>query len=157
MRNKKGFTLLELLVAMAIIAVLLALAIFGILQVQKNSRETQRRKALEDINMGITDFYSRYYQYPDYINFDFDNSKAVICLDYTSCGSTKVVVVELKNSARPSDGGGVERTTTNLTQYKFSLEDDGYILAFCREDGVPEDAGTSKTKLKDDLSFTCTK
>ena len=56
---KKAFTLLELLVAMAIIAILIALAIFGILQVQKNSRDTQRRKAMEDVKMCIRDSTGR--------------------------------------------------------------------------------------------------
>lgn len=154
MRNKKGFTLLELLVAMAIIAVLLALAIFGILQVQKNSRETQRRKALEDINIGINDFYSRYGQYPSYINFDPNTGKASICLESTSC-STASVVVELKNSARPSSNNGTEATTTNSTQYVFVLGVDGYTLAFCREDRTPEDAGTSAIKAQDLGSFSC--
>lgn len=152
MRNKKGFTLLELLVAMAIIAVLLALAIFGILQVQKNSRETQRRKALEDINIGINDFYSRYGQYPSHIGFDSVNGEARICADSASC-STASVVVELRNSARPGVSGSP--TTTNQTKYYFSLIGDGYQLAFCREDGEPENGGTSGTPVENGAAFSC--
>jgi len=143
MKNKKGFTLLELLVAMAIIAVLLALAIFGILQVQKNSRETQRRKALEDINIGINDFYSSYGQYPDHIKFSTNDSEAVVCMDAGCTGGT--VEVGLKNSAKPnSDGAGP--TTTNGTQYFYELKGDGYQLAFCREDKESENGGTSPTE-----------
>ncbi len=153
MKNKKGFTLLELLVAMAIIAVLLALAIFGILQVQKNSRETQRRKALEDINIGINDFYSRYGQYPGDVRFNDATSTANICLNSSDC--TLQVDVTLRNSAKPSKNNGQEATTTNETQYHYKLINDGYILAFCREDGQPEDGGTSATNAKDDIGFSC--
>ena len=141
MKAKKGFTLLELLVAMAIIAVLLALAIFGILQVQKNSRETQRRKALEDVNIGINDFYSRYGQYPRYINFDDDNAQ--ICGDIGTCVSGEVNV-PLNNSAKSNNGNP---TTTNGTEYYYELLGDGYQLGFCREDKSIENGGTSPDKL----------
>lgn len=149
MKSKKGFTLLELLVAMAIIAVLLALAIFGILQVQKNSRETQRRKALEDINIGINDFYSRYGQYPGNISFDSATSKAVICTGLGQC--TEKVEVDLKNSAKPSNTS----TTTNQTEYYYNLRNDGYQLAFCREDGEPENGGTSPEKVQNGTELNC--
>lgn len=147
MKNKKGFTLIELLVAMAIIAVLLALAVYGILQVQKNSRETQRRKALEDINIGIQDYYSRYGQYPNHIDFVVGSGQAVICIGISSCTSaTNKIDVPLKNSAIPS---GNNPTTVNQTRYIFSLDTDGYQLAFCREDKKVENGGTSSTEVQD--------
>lgn len=149
MKAKKGFTLLELLVAMAIIAVLLALAIFGILQVQKNSRETQRRKALEDINLGINDFYSRYGQNPEYIEFDDDEAK--ICENIGTCNSANVIV-PLKNSARSNNPNN---TTTNGTEYYFRLLDDGYQLGFCREDDSIENAGTSPDLLVSGGQLNC--
>ena len=58
--NKKGFTLIELLVAMAIIAVLIAIAAFGIQILQRNSRNTQRRKILSDIQLIATDIATNY-------------------------------------------------------------------------------------------------
>lgn len=139
MKNKSAFTLLELLVAMAIIAVLLALAVFGILQVQKNSRETQRRKALEDVNIGIQDFYSRYGQYPAVVVFESEQAK--ICDDF-SC--TQQETVPLRGSARSN---GSNPTTTNGTEYAYQLQSDGYQLGFCREDGEVENAGTSKDEF----------
>jgi prepilin-type N-terminal cleavage/methylation domain-containing protein len=143
MKTKKGFTLLELLVAMAIIAVLVALAIFGILQVQKNSRETQRRKALEDVNIGINDFYSRYGQYPRYVDFKYIDSEgdnnARICEDAATCLDD--VIVPLNNSARANRTN--DKTTTNATYYEYTLDDDGYKLAFCTEDEEIVNGGTS--------------
>lgn len=139
MKNKSAFTLLELLVAMAIIAVLLALAVFGILQVQKNSRETQRRKALEDVNIGIQDFYSRYGQYPSVAVFESEQVK--ICNDF-SCSQQESV--PLRGSARSN---GSNPTTTNGTEYAYQLQSDGYQLGYCREDSEVENAGTSKTEF----------
>lgn len=53
MRKQKAFTLVELLVAMAVIAVLLGLAVFGITIVQQNARDTQRRAIINDIEIAI--------------------------------------------------------------------------------------------------------
>lgn len=133
MKSKKAFTLLELLVAMAVIAVLISLAVYGILQVQKNSRETQRRKALEDINIGINEYYSLYGEYPTDIVFNIDEAEIT-----DTFGNT--VTIPLKNSAKSSS---TNTTTVNSTQYEFELMGDGYRLAFCREDGRIENGGTS--------------
>ncbi len=55
MKTKKGFSLVELLVAMAIIAVLISIAAFGISIVQRNARNTQRRKELDNLRLTITE------------------------------------------------------------------------------------------------------
>ncbi len=56
--NKKGFSLVELLIAMAIIAILIAIAAYGIAIVQRNARNTRRRKAVEDVVLTIGDIIS---------------------------------------------------------------------------------------------------
>lgn len=142
MKNKKGFTLLELLVAMAIIAVLLALAVFGILQVQRNSRETQRIKALEDVNIGIQSFYNRFGQNPQSV--DFQPEKVLIC-ESSLCAQKEEV--PLKNSARMTTTG---QTTTNAALYAYELLADGYRLGYCKENGDIYNAGTSDTKYPGD-------
>lgn len=53
--SKSGFSLVELLVAMAIIAVLIAIAAFGIGILQRNSRDTQRRKMVQDLVLVYND------------------------------------------------------------------------------------------------------
>jgi prepilin-type N-terminal cleavage/methylation domain-containing protein len=53
MNNKKGFSLVELLVAMAIIAVLISIAAFGIGILQRNSRNTVRRNELNNIRLAL--------------------------------------------------------------------------------------------------------
>lgn len=55
MRNKKGFSLVELLVAMAIIAVLISIAAYGIGILQRNQRNTMRRKEVDNIRLVVTE------------------------------------------------------------------------------------------------------
>jgi len=64
MQNKKGFTLLELIVAMAIIAVLMGLSLFGIQSVQRSQRDTERRAALSNINLEVAAYYGDNGSYP---------------------------------------------------------------------------------------------
>lgn len=47
----KSFTLVELLVAMAVIAILVGLSVFGISVVQANARDTARRNKLKEIEI----------------------------------------------------------------------------------------------------------
>ncbi|HJV23078.1 MAG TPA: prepilin-type N-terminal cleavage/methylation domain-containing protein [Holophagaceae bacterium] len=65
-RNEKGFSLLELLVAMMIIAVLGTL---GFTQVKKHSANARQIKAKEDLKMiaqGLDQYYLRHGRYPDF-------------------------------------------------------------------------------------------
>lgn len=75
MQNKRGFTLLELIVAMAIIAVLMGLSLFGIQAVQRSQRDTERRAALSNINLEIAAWYGDYGSYP-VVTFDPTTSTA---------------------------------------------------------------------------------
>lgn len=70
METKKGFTLLELIVAMAIIAVLMGLSLFGIQSVQRSQRDTERRAALSNINLEVAAWFGDYGEYPDQITFN---------------------------------------------------------------------------------------
>ncbi|MEI6887484.1 MAG: type II secretion system protein [bacterium] len=66
MENKKSFTIVELLVVMAVIGVLLSLAVFGIQALQKSQRETQRLQDLKNIQGELQSYYSKYKRYPIY-------------------------------------------------------------------------------------------
>ncbi|HRN86501.1 MAG TPA: type II secretion system protein [Candidatus Dojkabacteria bacterium] len=138
MKAKKAFTLLELLVAMAIIAVLIALAIFGIIQVQRNSRETQRRKAAEDINIGIQDYYTNYGEYPDVLTFGTISTG--VGVEVSDSTGANVIEVPLKNAAEPG-----ATTTAQATKWYFSNTAPGYKLNYCNERDVEIFAGTDET------------
>ena len=64
-KNKKGFTMVELLVAMAIIGLLIATAIWGIGLAQQSARNTQRRTAGSLLVAGFAEFYARFNVQPN--------------------------------------------------------------------------------------------
>lgn len=107
MRKQKAFTLVELLVAMAIIGVLLGLAMFGLSSAQRAQRDTERRAALQDINIGMQTFYETYNRYPTYIQIT-STSQVSFCTGTCAAATQKVIV--------PLKGASVALNTTN-TQY----------------------------------------
>lgn len=109
MQNKKGFTLLELIVAMAIIAVLMGLSLFGIQAVQRSQRDTERRAALSNVNLEIAAWYGDYGSYPA-VTFDATTSTAKI----GPTGSTQKTVT-LKGAAKVGTD-----TTTGTTAYCYN-------------------------------------
>lgn len=59
-KNLKGFSLLELMVVLAIMGLLAGIAVPIILTVQRDSRDAQRLKQLEAISIGAAKFYTEY-------------------------------------------------------------------------------------------------
>lgn len=55
-RNYKGFTLIEMLVVISIIGILASLAIFGMQNAFKNSRNTQRKSDLKQYQTALENF-----------------------------------------------------------------------------------------------------
>jgi len=61
---KKAFTIVELLVVMAVIGILITLAVVGIQAVQKSQRETVRQNDLRNISAVLASYYTKFKAYP---------------------------------------------------------------------------------------------
>ena len=82
---KKAFTLVELLVVMAIIGVLASLAVGSFRTAQMRGRDAQRKSDLKQISHALELFYSDYHKYPNVDEIDlisgtdeFSDSKGTI-------------------------------------------------------------------------------
>jgi len=72
-RNKKGFSLVELLVVLAIVGILMALAVGGIRIVQEVNRDTQRKSLVRDIQLAIESYQEKENGYPESVTLDDDD------------------------------------------------------------------------------------
>lgn len=77
----KGFTLLELVVAMAILAVLIGLSILGIGTVQRSSRDTERKTVLKAISNELIDYFGNHQTYPPSSGIVFDTSTREVTIN----------------------------------------------------------------------------
>lgn len=155
-KKLKGFTLVELLVAMAIIGIILGLALFGISAAQRNARDTERKAALQDINAGAADFYTIYSSPISAIEFDtsgaallYDGGTTPTAADCETTYTGDCLLVPLEGAAKPAPSSG--KTDQSQTYYIFNGPpsiSDGYQLAACLEgNNVPYDVSTSATKV----------
>lgn len=69
LKNKKGFTIIELLVVLAIIGILVGLAIAGIRIVQQVNRDTQRKAFVKDVQTILASYENDNYDYPNTLSF----------------------------------------------------------------------------------------
>jgi len=61
---KKGFTLVELMVVITVIAILMTIAIVSFTRIQKQARDTKRKADLRTIQTALQAYYTEFQTYP---------------------------------------------------------------------------------------------
>lgn len=82
---KKGFTLVELMIVMAILSSLVGLVAGGFRSAQIRGRDAQRKSDLKQIANALELLFTDYSQYPD------DSSGAVVACPFDATGTTSTV------------------------------------------------------------------
>lgn len=65
MTNKKGFTLVELMIVIAVIAILATISLFGVQAAQKSARDTQRQQIMNGIRASLERYNGDNSSYPN--------------------------------------------------------------------------------------------
>jgi prepilin-type N-terminal cleavage/methylation domain-containing protein len=87
----RGFTIVELLTVMAVIAVLIGLLIPALAQVRDKAKEVQQKAQFHSIDVGLELYKSEYGAYPESVDNNFDpNPPAWYDLDTPYCGANKL-------------------------------------------------------------------
>jgi prepilin-type N-terminal cleavage/methylation domain-containing protein len=130
-KKLKGFSLVELLVSMAIIAVLLGLVGFGIATAQRSARDNQRQQKLSDIQLALEDFQIRKNRYPEpQTEFQLGSDQLVLTV---SGGNDITVQFDGPTRAQTEAQG----TTAEGSVYCYQKADGGggYLLGVKLENG----------------------
>ncbi len=124
-QKQKGFTIIELLVAMAILGLLIAVMIPGIAVVRRGARNTARRTSLQAIQAAIEDYYGTARKYPTVTN----NAPSGITINYT--GADAEVDSQFTDTAATAACGSA--ISDVQFRYKYELVTGGYKLTACME------------------------
>jgi prepilin-type N-terminal cleavage/methylation domain-containing protein len=133
MKNQKGFTLVELLAAMAIIAVLIGLAVFGINLAQRSARNTQRRSAARDISLAVQAYYEQNGAYPASITWAAGSATVATGNVVTLTGPTSYKgAITTGNPAAPSAAadGTYWSYGTTTNGYKICVNLEGVTASY---------------------------
>lgn len=129
MNLKKAFSLIQILFAIAIIAVLMAMALTGISILQRSSRDSQRSTALGEIEAVLSDYNSANLGYPSESIVQFTSEGFVV---------NGNLLFTLEGSLTPASS-----TTAGQTRYYYRKTIQGYALCAELESGGIENTGAS--------------
>lgn len=162
--KKRGFTLVEILVVLAIIAILIAISGYGASILQRNSRELRRQKSLNDLKLAIEKVYITEGKYPnltasDTIVFDTATNSWKITIEGTP---PKVTTMNTEKGYYLQPGTGDVSTkdqtiycyyTDTSTNAATKTRKDTFILGYKSEKDIW--TGTDKRALDTDSITKC--
>lgn len=135
MKNKKGFTLLELLVVMAVIGTLASVLIFAInpVEIGRRSRDSKRLSDLGTLKSSIDLALSDGQKLSDTSGWiDISNSTSVSNFDGLGLDLSKYTSVVPQNpggnTQYVNDDCSISAATANDMKYQFKSDGNGYVL-----------------------------
>ncbi|MDP2860654.1 MAG: type II secretion system protein [bacterium] len=121
--KKKGFTLVELMIVITVIAILSTIAVVSFTRVQKQARDTKRKSDIRALATALQAYYTERNQYIVQVA-ETDVSTALTALKPTYIPETPVA---------PAG------TTGNYKVYTYVTDSDGFKFALCSDLEAPSD------------------
>ena len=124
---KRGFTLIELMVVIAVIAILSTIALFGITKAQASARDSSRQQIMNGIQMALERYYA--------------DNQAYYTTTNNFCGLTTALVAASYLSAQPNDPKtkasicGTGNPTAGGATYTYLGAAASYTLTLTKESG----------------------
>lgn len=123
-----AFNLLELMVVMAIAAVIFLLAFYALMILQRSGRDQDRKSVLAEISAEINDYRVSFLKLPDSLDIDFVDDKVLI---------EDAPVYELEGHLRADT-----ETSNSKTKYYYNRTSGGFQLCADLESGGIASGGT---------------
>lgn len=116
MYSSAGFSLIELMIAISIVAIVSALGITSINTIQKNSRDTQRQADLRTIQSALQQYYADQNRYPSTLDSELTDGTAFTdCSGKASpCTATKTYISKMPKD--PLGGEYFYRPVVDVTR-----------------------------------------
>jgi general secretion pathway protein G len=117
-KKNRAFTLIEVLVAVTIIAVLTAIGVVSYVSANRNARDSKRLSDVEQIRAALEMYRADCGTYPATASVVFGSALTSSCT-----GTTNTYMSSIPNDPRPSAGG----------EYSYTGGDDNYTLTIYSE------------------------
>jgi prepilin-type N-terminal cleavage/methylation domain-containing protein len=136
---KKGFTLIELMIVIAVIGILAAIALVGLGQAQKAARDVQRKDYLNGIRTALECYYGVMGGYPTTITWNTLRNSLNPTSPATTCINTDTIIDPYRST--PVGAGGTVTGSTaydgGLVRYTYTPSgSNGYTLTVYGEAGA---------------------
>ena len=134
MRKSKGFTLVELMIVIAVIAILSTMGLVGFSRAQKSGRDTDRSQRAKGLQVALECYYGIKGVYPSSLDFtDLDTSLTAQCWTGNTLGSPEDPVT----GATLTAAGAVQKGGTTIATYTYTsaAPNSSYTLTLTGESG----------------------
>lgn len=151
-KNKKGFTIVELLIVIVVIGILATLVIVTFTGIQQKARNTQRQTDIKAVQGYVESFYAEFGFYPTASDLNTGTFRSAYLkgLDPHALSDPK----------QPNDGGAISATAVAAGTYQYSYATTGDTAACSAStdltSGAPTDNGCTKYTLSANLEGSST-
>ncbi len=126
--SKRGFTLVELMIVVAIIGVLAALAIYGVRRYLANAKTAEARNSIGAINRGAVQGYERESGTGEILVAGTSGSQTIHSLCLSTLAVPAGIATVANRKYQPNPANGLDYATPEWRCLKFELTEPQYFM-----------------------------